>query len=163
MSAPGFTEGGGAGGEEEDESSDPAPAVRTVGRRIGPISSGPGTDSVVPDEEPDDEESEPEPNRTLDQLRNTGDPNAVDRTPVLGTDDIPVKPGEWPLGFPVQGIPRVAAVLNLNYVYNEEREQWERQKKGERRDPFPEVSTGPSPDSTGSPQVPSPSLTTTKL
>jgi len=74
----------------------------------------------------EDAESDAEPARTLDALRNTGDPNDVGRTPILGTDDIPVTPGEWPLGYPLQGVPRVAVTLSLQYVYNESEDQWER-------------------------------------
>lgn len=64
--------------------------------------------------------------RTIDQLRSTGDPNEVKRTPVLESGNIEVAPDEWQLGFPLQGIPRLAAVLNLNYIYNDSRERWER-------------------------------------
>jgi len=74
----------------------------------------------------EDGESDAQPARTLDALRNTGDPNDVGRTPILGTDDIPVTPGEWPLGYPLQGVPRVAVTLSLQYVYNEVEDQWER-------------------------------------
>lgn len=79
--------------------------------------------------EEDDSDDDEDILSTLDELRRRGDPEDVDRQPVLGSSDIPVRPGEWPLGYPLQGIPRVAAVLNLNYEYNEERAQWERQKK----------------------------------
>jgi len=82
--------------------------------------------SVFFPEAPDDGESDAQPARTLDALRNTGDPNDVGRTPILGTDDIPVTPGEWPLGYPLQGVPRVAVTLSLQYVYNEAEDQWER-------------------------------------
>jgi len=99
----------------------------TAGRSV------PGSERLVTEE--DDEEGgdiidREDAVRTLDALRRSGDPEDVDRQPVLGSDDIPVRPGEWPLGYPLQGIPRVAAVLNLNYEFNETRQQWERQKKG---------------------------------
>jgi len=80
----------------------------------------PGAD----DEEADDPADETTP--TLDQLRTTGDPNEVGRTPVLGSSDIPVEPGAWPLGFPLQGVPRVAVTLSLSHVYNPDKERWER-------------------------------------
>jgi hypothetical protein len=63
---------------------------------------------------------------TLDQLRKSGDVNDVGRTPVLGSEDVPVEPGSWPIGYPLQAVPRVAVTYNLNFVYNEENEQWER-------------------------------------
>jgi len=88
------------------------------------------TEAVVGERDPEPEPS-PEPDdmqRTIEQLRSTGDPNEVERTPVLESGNIDVAPDEWELGFPLQGIPRLAAVVNLNYVYNEERERWERQE-----------------------------------
>jgi len=78
------------------------------------------------DSDEEDDSDEPAQAPTLQQLRATGDPNDVGRTPVLGSDDIPVEPGSWPIGYPLQAVPRVAVTLNLNYVYNEETEQWER-------------------------------------
>lgn len=42
-------------------------------------------------------------------------------------DQIPVAPGQWPLGFPIQGLPRAAVTFNLNYVYDEDAEEWVRQ------------------------------------
>lgn len=77
----------------------------------------------------DDEEQATEPaspTPTLDQLRKSGDVNDVGRTPVLGSEDVPVEPGSWPIGYPLQAVPRVAVTYNLNFVYNEETEQWER-------------------------------------
>jgi len=79
------------------------------------------------DPEPDADGNGTDPQRTIEQLRSTGDPNEVERTPVLESGNIDVAPDEWQLGFPLQGIPRIAAVLNLNYLYNEDRERWERQ------------------------------------
>jgi hypothetical protein len=96
------------------------------------------TEAVVGERDPEPEPS-PEPDdmqRTIEQLRSTGDPNEVERTPVLESGNIEVAPDEWELGFPLQGIPRLAAVLNLNYVYNEERDRWERQE------PFRDTATG---------------------
>jgi len=77
----------------------------------------------------DDAEAEREErrDRTLDQLRTGSGGKTVDRKPIFGTDDIDVRPGEWPIGFPLQGIPRVAVTVNLNYVYDEERGEWTRQ------------------------------------
>jgi len=86
------------------------------------------TEAVVGERDPEPEPS-PEPDdmqRTIEQLRSTGDPNEVERTPVLESGNIDVAPDEWQLGFPLQGIPRLAAVLNLNYIYSEERGRWER-------------------------------------
>lgn len=85
-----------------------------------------------------DERGADEMQRTIEQLRASGDPNQVERTPVLESGNIDVAPDEWELGFPLQGIPRLAAVVNLNYVYNEERERWERQG------PFENTATGPT-------------------
>jgi len=96
------------------------------------------TEAVVGERDPEPEPS-PEPDdmqRTIEQLRSTGDPNEVERTPVLASGNIDVAPDEWELGFPLQGIPRLAAVLNLNYVYNEQRERWERQE------PFEDTAVG---------------------
>jgi len=86
------------------------------------------TEAVVGERDPEPEPS-PEPDdmqRTIEQLRSTGDPNEVERTPVLESGNLDVAPDEWQLGFPLQGIPRLAAVLNLNYIYSEERGRWER-------------------------------------
>jgi len=80
-------------------------------------------DETVDDDGPDETDE-----RTIEQLRNDGDPNTVDRTPVLESGDIPVRTDEWPLGFPIQGVPRVASVLSLQYVYDETRDEWRRLK-----------------------------------
>jgi hypothetical protein len=119
---------------------------------------------------------------TLEQLRASGDPTSTARTPMFDAGDIPVRPGEWPIGYPLQGVPRVAVTLNLNYVYNEEREEWERDtgfrkppqdtrepplgtgtfgSPGVPKLPDPELSTGTEPDPTGTATVPDPSLSTT--
>jgi len=115
--------GGGGGGEEEEPPPTEGPG--------GELSPGPGGGDGDDDEEGDDEQDGRDPDdmrRTIEQLRSTGDPNEVERTPVLESGNIDVAPDEWELGFPLQGIPRLAAVVNLNYVYNEERERWERQE-----------------------------------
>lgn len=80
----------------------------------------------VEEEEDVDEEIEEEPT-SLEKLRRSGDPEAVDRTPVLGRQDIPFRAGTFPLGYPLQGIPRVAVTFNLNYVWDSDREEWVRQ------------------------------------
>lgn len=119
---------------------------------------------------------------TLEQLRAAGDPTSTARTPMFGPGDIPVRPGEWPLGYPLQGVPRVAVTLNLNYVYNPERGEWERdtgfrKPPQDTREPLlgtgtfgdpgvpelpePEIATGPEPDPTGTGTVPDPTISTT--
>jgi len=75
---------------------------------------------------PPDPDGPDDMQRTIEQLRSEGDPNEVERTPVLESGNLDVAPDEWPLGFPLQGITRLAAVVNLNYIYNEQRERWER-------------------------------------
>lgn len=82
----------------------------------------PSTDGDAEQDTTDDGRQTP----TLDQLRKSGDVNDVGRTPVLGSEDLPVEPGSWPIGYPLQAVPRVAVTYNLNFVYNEENEQWER-------------------------------------
>jgi len=72
------------------------------------------------------EEEDDEPRRTIEELRTTGDPEEVDRMPVFGPKDIPVRAGEWPIGYPLQGVPRIAVTLNLNYIYDESRDEWVR-------------------------------------
>lgn len=106
-----------------------------------------------PAAEPDDDEEPvdtPELVPTIDELRPQGDPNEVDRTPVLSPSDVPVRAGEWPLGFPLQGIPRAGVTFSLQYVYDEEKEEWERDTGNARIDrgplqaqdaPQPSVST----------------------
>jgi hypothetical protein len=118
--------------------SDPPP-VEGPGGRLSPGPGG-GDGGDEDDEESqdtqEDERGADDMQRTIEQLRSTGDPNEVERTPVLESGNIDVAPDEWELGFPLQGIPRLAAVLNLNYVYNEERERWERQE------PFEDTAVG---------------------
>lgn len=92
-------------------------------------------------------EADETPDRTIEQLRSGGDPNAVDRTPVFEQDDIPVRAGQWPLGFPIQGIPRIAAVVNLNYVYDDDRDEWVRDT-GNRRLPDATAKRASAPSQT---------------
>jgi len=89
-------------------------------------SDEPPADAPADSDEPDASDSGTA--RTLDELRTTSGGQTVDRKPIFSSGDIDVKAGEWPLGFPLQGIPRVAAVINLNYVYDEERGEWRRQR-----------------------------------
>jgi len=86
-----------------------------------------------------DDDVEDGPIPTLEELRQQSGGEVVDRQPLLTTDQVPVAPDEWPLGFPLQGLPRAAVTFNLSYVYNDDREQWEREKKG---DKGPTVSLG---------------------
>lgn len=84
------------------------------------------TDTAETDGDETEDDLATDLDRTLDNLRSADRTGAVDRQPLLESGDIDVAPGEWPLGFPLQGIPRLAVTLNLNYIYNEERGQWER-------------------------------------
>jgi len=110
--------------------SDPPP-VQGPGGRLDPGpggGGGGGDDDDEQDSDDDDERGPDDMQRTIEQLRSTGDPNEVERTPVLESGNIDVAPDEWQLGFPLQGIPRLAAVLNLNYQYSESRDRWEREE-----------------------------------
>jgi len=122
----GFLDAGGGGGggspPEADGPDDPERGSTPPGQEVV---GEPG-----PDPDPADDETDGSAldsiERTLDQLRGGGGP-AVDRDSVrLDSSDIPVAPGQWPLGFPLQGLPRAAVTFNLNYVYDEQKDQWVR-------------------------------------
>jgi len=56
------------------------------------------------------------------------EPEVFDRTFLVEKEDAPAAKGDpWPVPQPWQGLPRLAYVINLNYVYDEESEEWVRQ------------------------------------
>jgi len=116
---------GGGSPPEADGPDDPERGSTPPGDDRQEVEGEPGPDPDLAD----DETQDPDPatlERTLDQLRGEGGP-AVDRDSVrLDYSDIPVAPGQWPLGYPIQGLPRAAVTLSLNYVYDDERDQWVR-------------------------------------
>lgn len=125
----GFLDAGGGGGggspPEADGPDGPERGSTPPDDDRQEVEGEPGPDPDLADDEPQD----PDPatlERTLDQLRGGGGA-AVDRDSVrLDSSDIPVAPGQWPLGFPIQGLPRAAVTFNLNFVYDDERDQWVR-------------------------------------
>jgi len=131
----GFLDAGGGGGggspPEADGPDDPERGSTPPGDDRQEVEGEPGPDPDLAD----DETQDPDPatlERTLDQLRGGGGA-AVDRDSVrLDSSDIPVAPGEWPLGFPIQGLPRAAVTFNLNFVYDDERDQWVRDTGNDR-------------------------------
>jgi hypothetical protein len=139
------TGGGGGDGEDEGEDAD-------VDRRDGPGGR------TTPDDVREDESAEggrgagvddgEDVESTLDRIRSDGDVEAVDRTPILDYGDIPVASGSWPLGFPIQGVPRAAVTFSLQYVWDPEAGQWVK-KKVRTTTEETEVVVGPGSDPQG--------------
>jgi len=125
----GFLDAGGGGGggspPEADGPDDPRSGSTPPDDDRQEVEGEPGPDPDLADGETDRSALD-SIERTLDQLRGGGGA-AVDRDSIrLDSSDIPVAPGQWPLGFPIQGLPRAAVTFNLNYVYDEEKGQWVR-------------------------------------
>lgn len=95
-----------------------------MSRRRPPFTS---TTETPDDEEGTDEDQAETADTSLDDLVSGADPQSFDSTFNVTRDDIPVATGsQFPVPRPWQGIPRLAFVVNLNYVWNETAEEWER-------------------------------------
>jgi hypothetical protein len=95
-----------------------------MSRRRPPFTS---TTETPADEEGTDEDQADTADTSLDDLVSGADPQSFDATFNVTRDDIPVATGsQFPVPRPWQGIPRLAFVVNLNYVWNAEAEEWER-------------------------------------
>jgi len=80
-------------------------------------------------DESDGDDAAINPGTSLDDLISEADPEEFGRTFQVDKDDVPLAVGsEFPLPLPLQGIPRIAAVVNLNYVYDEEAQRWVKKK-----------------------------------
>jgi hypothetical protein len=86
-------------------------------------------------DEPTDE-SEEEPPTSIEDLTQETDPSRFDRTFLSSAADLDIEGQFDPVAGPKQVLPRMAYVINLNYVYNENRERWEPKKKGDIIDSF---------------------------
>lgn len=83
------------------------------------------------DEQEDEDDLEDEDEETsIDDLAPEADVEEFDRTFRITSQDESFLVNETPaIPRPWQGIPRAAIVYNLNFVYNETEDAWERQKK----------------------------------
>jgi len=87
-------------------------------------------DTFLPDEEetPPEEDEEDDKGTSIADLVGEAEPEVFDRTFLVEKEDAPASTGDpWPIPQPWQGLPRLAFVVNLNYVYDEENEEWMRQ------------------------------------
>jgi len=87
-------------------------------------------DQFIPDEGevPDEEDGEDDDGTSIADLVGEAEPEVFDRTFLVEKEDAPASTGDpWPIPQPWQGLPRLAFVVNLNYVYDEENEEWVRQ------------------------------------
>jgi len=86
-------------------------------------------------DEPDEADEEETPGPTsIEDLIQESEPSRFDRTFLVDKEDAPAATGDsWPVPQPWQGIPRLGFVVNLNYVYDEENEEWVRQRPFESR------------------------------
>jgi len=87
-------------------------------------------DQFIPDEGevPDEEDGEDDDGTSIADLVGEAEPEVFDRTFLVEKEDAPASTGDpWPVPQPWQGLPRIAYVINLNYVYDEANEEWVRQ------------------------------------
>jgi len=92
------------------------------------------------EEEGDEEEESPSAEEiaqtSLSDLTTEADPEEFGQTFTSGDANLNIQGAFNPVAGDLQAIPRVAYVINLNFVYNEERGRWEPKKKGRLIDDF---------------------------
>jgi hypothetical protein len=75
-----------------------------------------------------DTTEEEDTDTSIADLVGQAEPEVFDRTFLVEKEDLPAATDNpWPVPQPWQGIPRLAFVVNLNYVYDEENGEWVRQ------------------------------------
>jgi len=86
--------------------------------------------NATDDEDTDttDTTEEEDTDTSIADLVGQAEPEVFDRTFLVEKEDLPAATDNpWPVPQPWQGIPRLAFVVNLNYVYDEENGEWVRQ------------------------------------
>lgn len=97
-----------------------------------PTVDGLSIETAEADEPADEEEEDDEFTSTSEAMTSTADPEQFDRTFLAKKENWRLAgPFASPAPFPLQVIPRMAYVINYSYIFNEDQQQWEPQKKGD--------------------------------
>lgn len=86
---------------------------------------GPGDEAIDPEDLEDEPEEDASADTSIEDLTVDEPDPGFDQPTQVSRSDIPFKPGQAPaIPRPWQGIPRIAVVYNLNYVYDPDAERW---------------------------------------